>query len=75
MKTNKNSPRPFVNDYININRLNFKLHKNFVFINSNFMLTKGRGKSSKVKMIVAQQKFLLEIFAEHPKFWILIFAF
>jgi len=27
------------------------------------------------KMIVAQQKFLSEIFAEHPKFCILIFAF
>jgi len=26
-------------------------------------------------MIVAQQKFLLEIFAELPKFWILHFAF
>jgi len=31
--------------------------------------------NAKFKMIVAQQKFLLEIFAERPKFYILHFEF
>jgi len=32
-------------------------------------LQKFKTQNSKVKMIVAQQKFLKEIFAEHPKFY------
>jgi len=32
------------------------------------MIKKVKSQKSKVKMIVAQQKFLKEIFAEHPKF-------